>query len=90
MLRHFAYGYRDFRKLPDIAAVRYNWIIMVSFDVRKLHPRLDPPKKERQKSSEQISSLFLRSCGMSWCRKPLGAIGPCFILPTPERCCRRR
>lgn len=44
MLRHFAYGYRDFRKLPDIAAVRYNWIIMVSFD-GKLHPRLDPPKK---------------------------------------------
>jgi AraC family transcriptional regulator len=44
MLRHFAYGYRDFRKLPDIAAVRYNWIIMISFD-GKLHPRLDPPKK---------------------------------------------
>lgn len=44
MLRHFAYGYRDFRKMPDIAAVRYNWIVMISFD-GKLHPRLDPPKK---------------------------------------------
>lgn len=44
MLRHFACGYRDFRKLPDIAAVRYNWIIMVSFD-GKLHPRLDPHQK---------------------------------------------
>jgi AraC family transcriptional regulator len=44
MLRHFSCGYRDFRKLPDIASVRYNWIIMVSFD-GKLHPRLAPAKE---------------------------------------------
>lgn len=41
MLRYFTYGYRDFLKLPDIPSVRYNWILLISFD-GKLHPQLEP------------------------------------------------
>lgn len=44
MLRHLNYGVRDFRLLPDVASVRYNWIFLISFDGH-LHPRLESGKK---------------------------------------------
>jgi AraC-like DNA-binding protein len=33
-----SYGYRNFRKMPDVASVRYNWIFLVSLD-GQLHPQ---------------------------------------------------
>ena len=44
MLRHLNFGVRDFRLLPDVASVRYNWIFLVSFD-GNLRPSLEGKNK---------------------------------------------
>ena len=43
MLRHLTVGYRDFRVMPDLPSVRYNWVFVISFD-GKISPKLDPPR----------------------------------------------
>lgn len=56
MLRHLNSGVRDFRLLPDIASVRYNWVFLVSFD-GNLQPRLAGGKKTV--SIPQSSNFFI-------------------------------
>ena len=44
MLRHLNVGVRDFRLLPDVASIRYNWVFLVSFD-GNLRPKLGTCRK---------------------------------------------
>ncbi|MBC2593207.1 helix-turn-helix transcriptional regulator [Ruficoccus amylovorans] len=58
MLRHFNYGHRDFRLLPDVASIRYNWIFLVSFD-GSLRPKLTTPKKGSPEISKSANFFII-------------------------------